>query len=126
MYDPGIELTLEAFDHRTRCGSAADDHTVQAQLVARLQLRVFDVLLQHHPHGRHAKCQGHAFITHQLVQRGSVGDSARQYQPGTGQSPRIRHAPGVDMEHRHHHQRHVITRQGKAAGGAGCQRVQHR
>ncbi|MNG18937.1 hypothetical protein D3C84_1030480 [compost metagenome] len=103
VHHPGIEIFFEALYHCARRGGAADHHAVELQFVARLETSLLDVLLQHHPYGGHAQRQGHAFITHQLIEACTIQRRPWQNQLGATQSTGVWHAPGVDVEHGHYH-----------------------
>ncbi|MNM83603.1 hypothetical protein D3C81_956660 [compost metagenome] len=118
VQDPCIKTPFEGLDHGPWCGGATYHHPVELQIHRRVQRMGLDELLQGHPDRGHAKRQGDPFVIHQLVETLTIELRAWQDQLRPTHRRRIRHAPGVDVEHRHHQQRRIRRGQAEAVLGA--------
>jgi hypothetical protein len=101
-------VLAEGVDHRRRAGRAADDGALEG---GEAQVVGLHVAQQHLPHRRHAGRVGDLLGLDQLVHRLAVQRRAGEHQLAAGERRRIRDAPGVDVEHRHHRQHGVARRQ---------------
>ena len=123
---PGVDhlhavVVLERADHGRRAGRAADHGALEA---AEVQVVLLHVVEQAQPHGGHAGAEGDLLGLEQLVERLAVEVRAGHHQLGAAQGGRIRDAPGIDVEHRHDGQDHVLRRQRhgiRQGGGVGMQ-----
>ncbi len=123
---PGVDHLhaerIERADHGRRARRAADHRTAERR---KLQALALHVLQQAEPHRRHAGGEAHLLLLEQFVQRGAVQLRPRKHQLGAHQRHRIRQAPGIDVEHRHHRQDHVLRRAAQRIGQRRPIRMQH-
>ncbi len=85
-----------------------------------------DVLQQHQPDRRHAERHRHLLVAQQLVDALAVEPGSRQHQLGAGHRAGVRHAPRIDVKHRHDQQQRFGRRNAEAVSDAGAIRVQDR
>ncbi|TSE37786.1 hypothetical protein Tfont_00784 [Tepidimonas fonticaldi] len=124
-------LLAEGGDHRRRAGRATDDRALERRQAQPIRPHVGQ---QHLPDGRHAGGKRHPLGLQQFIDRFAVELPAGEHQLAPDGRRRIREAPGIDVEHRHHGQHgvaraqahHVRQRRGVGVQDGGLVAVERR